>query len=118
MNSLKRQAAKAERYAKLRDEMRAKLRVVLASRFHELQTQAAELEAQLIALAEELHVKADAVQLLDNEHGERTQRGYAIETEARQTRERLNQVNLEMDRAAARRRNNEERCAELVARSA
>jgi chromosome segregation protein len=118
MNSLKRQAAKAERYAKLRDEMRAKLRVVLASRFHELQTQATELEAQLSTLADELHVKADAVQVLDNEHGERTQRGYAIESEARQTRERLNQFNLEMDRAAARRRNNEERCAELVARSA
>lgn len=118
MNSLKRQAAKAERYAKLRDEMRAKLRIVLASRFHELQTQAAELEAQLIALAEELHIRADAVQVLDNEHGERTQRGYAIESEAKQTRERLNQVNLEMDRAAARRRNNEERCADLVARSA
>ena len=33
MNSLKRQASKAERYAKLRDEMRAKLRVVLASKF-------------------------------------------------------------------------------------
>ena len=118
MNSLKRQAAKAERYAKLRDEMRAKLRVVLASRFHELQTQAAELEAQLTALADELHVKADAVQVLDNEHGERTQRGYAIESEARQTRERLNQINLEIDRATARRHNNEERCAELVARSA
>ena len=27
MNSLKRQASKAERYARLRDEMRAKLRV-------------------------------------------------------------------------------------------
>jgi chromosome segregation protein len=33
MNSLKRQASKAERYAKLRDEMRAKLRVVVASKF-------------------------------------------------------------------------------------
>ena len=32
MGSLKRQAAKAERYAALRDEMRARLRVVLASR--------------------------------------------------------------------------------------
>src|SRR3974390_3088967 len=70
MNSLKRQAAKAERYAKLRDEMRAKLRIVLASRFHELQTQAAELEAQLTALVEELHIKGDAVQVLDNEHGD------------------------------------------------
>ena len=33
MNSLKRQASKAERYARLREEMRAKLRVVLASKF-------------------------------------------------------------------------------------
>ncbi len=33
MNSLKRQASKAERYAKLREEMRAQLRVVLASKF-------------------------------------------------------------------------------------
>src|SRR5437867_1932547 len=33
VNSLKRQASKAERYAKLRDEMRAKLRIVLASKF-------------------------------------------------------------------------------------
>ncbi|MGC2251303.1 MAG: AAA family ATPase, partial [Acidobacteriaceae bacterium] len=33
MNSLKRQASKAERYAKLRDEMRDKLRIVLASKF-------------------------------------------------------------------------------------
>ena len=36
MNSLKRQASKAERYAKLRDEMRAKLRVLLASKFAQL----------------------------------------------------------------------------------
>jgi chromosome segregation protein len=36
MNSLKRQASKAERYAKLRDEMRAKHRVVLASKFAQL----------------------------------------------------------------------------------
>ena len=33
MNSLKRQASKAERYVKLRDEMRAQLRIVLASKF-------------------------------------------------------------------------------------
>ena len=49
MNSLKRQASKAERYAKLRDEMRAKLRVVLASKFAQLDAEAATLEAQLTA---------------------------------------------------------------------
>jgi len=118
MNSLKRQAAKAERYAKLRDEMRGQLRIVLASRFTELDAQAKQLESELASLAEELHSRAEAVQLLDNEHAERTQHGYALENDARQTRERLNNLQLEMDRATTRRRNNEERCAELLARSA
>jgi len=118
MNSLKRQAAKAERYARLRDEMRAKLRVVLASKFAELAGTSQSIEAQLAAIAEELSVKGQAVEQMDTEHAERTQRGYAIEQEARQTIERLNQITLELDRAAARTRTNEERCAELVARSA
>jgi chromosome segregation protein len=39
MNSLKRQASKAERYAKLRDEMHAKLRTVLASKLAQLDNQ-------------------------------------------------------------------------------
>ena len=38
MNSLKRQAAKAERYAAVRDELRGRLRVVLASRLHQMDT--------------------------------------------------------------------------------
>ncbi len=41
MNSLKRQASKAERYAKLRDEMKAKLKVVLASKLAQLAREAA-----------------------------------------------------------------------------
>jgi chromosome segregation protein len=118
MNSLKRQAAKAERYAKLRDEMREQLRIVLASRFTELEAQARQLEAELAQLTEELHNRTEAVQAMDSEHAGRTQQGYAIDTEAKQTRERLNQVHLETERAGARRRNNEERCAELTARAA
>ena len=47
MNSLKRQASKAERYAKLRDEMRAKLRIVLASKFAQFDVEATALEQQL-----------------------------------------------------------------------
>lgn len=118
MNSLKRQAAKAERYAKLRDEMREQLRIVLASRFTELETQARQLETELAQLTEDLHLRTEAVKAMDAEHAERTQHGYAIDTEAKLTRERLSQVHLEMERAAARRRNNEERCAELTARAA
>jgi chromosome segregation protein len=61
MNSLKRQASKAERFAKLRDEMRGKLRLVLASRFTELQQHASDLDTQLNALGEELRTRNHAV---------------------------------------------------------
>ncbi len=118
MNSLKRQAAKAERFAKLRDEMRGKLRLVLASRFTELQQHATELDAQLNALGEELRTRNQAVQEMESEHAERAQRASEIEGEARQARERLNHLNLELDRGASRSRTNDERCAELDARSA
>ena len=118
MNSLKRQASKAERYAKLRDEMRAKLRVVLASKFAQLDAEAEALEQLLTEIGEELRVKGEAVQTMEAEHGERTQRGYAIEREGNENRDQLNAVVMDIDRAIARRRTNEERCAELDARSA
>ncbi len=118
MNSLKRQASKAERYARLREEMRAKLRVVLASKFAAIERESAELDSQLNALAEEMQHRTAAVQQLETEHAERTQRGYTIEAEQRENRERISQIALEIDRAHARRRHNEERCAELLVRSA
>ena len=118
MNSLKRQASKAERYARLRDEMRAKLRLVLASKFAVLEQESAEIDARLNALAEEMQHRAEMVQQFESEHAERTQRGYAIETELRENRDRISQIAMEIDRAQARRRHNEERCAELLVRSA
>ncbi|MBS1849730.1 MAG: chromosome segregation protein SMC [Acidobacteria bacterium] len=117
MNSLKRQAAKAERYAKLRDEMRAKLRIVLASKFTQLDQESAELDAQINSVSEVMQQQAEVVQQLEGEQSERTQRGYGIEGELRENRERLNQIKLEKERSAARSRHNEERCAELVVRA-
>jgi len=118
MNSLKRQASKAERYARLRDEMRAKLRIVLASKFAQLERENTELEAGIASLAEEMRLQSEAVQQLEAENGERTQRGYAIENELRENRERLNLIKLESDRAIAKRQHNQERCEELVVRAA
>jgi chromosome segregation protein len=117
MNSLKRQASKAERYARLRDEMRGKLRVVLASKFTQLDQESADLDAQINQISEELQQQTEAVQQLEGEHSERTQRSYAVSTETEQNRERLKQITIEMDRAHGRRRHNEERCAELVVRA-
>ena len=118
MSSLKRQANKAERYARLRDEMRAKLRIVLASKFAQLHSEAATLEAQRVEIAEELRIKGEAAEHMDAEHGECTQRGYAIDREVQENREKLAALALEIDRAGARCRTNEERCAELDARAA
>jgi len=118
MNSLKRQASKAERYARLREEMRAKLRIVLASKFAAIELEGAEIDSQLNTLAEEMQHHTAEVQQLESEHAERTQRGYAIETELRENRDRISQIALEIDRAHARRRHNEERCAELLVRAA
>ena len=118
MNSLKRQASKAERYAKLRGEMRAKLRLVLASKFVQLDQESARLDAQIATISQEIQNQTEQVQQFEAEHGDRTQRGYAIETEVRENRERLSQLKLESDRAHAQRRHNEERCAELVVRIA
>ena len=118
MNSLKRQASKAERYARLRDEMRAKLKVVLASKFAQLDREAADISEQIHLLSEDMRHEAETVQQLEGEHSDRTQRGYAIDGEIREHRDRLNDIKLEVDRTRAKQRNNDERCSELVRRSA
>ena len=117
MNSLKRQASKAERYSRLREEMRAKLRLVLASKFTHLDQESAALDEQISRLVEEMRHQAEAVEQLESEQTERRQRGYGIESELRENRERLNQIKLEVESAQAQRRHNEERCAELVQRA-
>ncbi|HSZ63662.1 MAG TPA: chromosome segregation protein SMC [Terriglobales bacterium] len=118
MNSLKRQAGKAERYARLRDEMRAKLRVVLASKFSQMDQESIAFDTQINQLADEIRQQTENVHQSEAEHSERMQRGYAIEAETRQNRERLNQIAIESDRGKARSRTNEERCAELIVRTA
>jgi chromosome segregation protein len=118
MNSLKRQASKAERYAKLREEMRAKLRIVLAGKFAQLDLEGAQIDAQIVSVTETMREHSESVEQLESEHAERTRRGYSIETEIRESRERLSQLTLECDRAVAQRRHNQERCADLVLQSA
>jgi chromosome segregation protein len=118
MNSLKRQASKAERYARLREEMRSKLRLVLASKFAQFDRQSAELEAQISAVGHEIRQQTEAVQQLEAELSERTQRGYSIEGEIRENAGRLHEIKLEVDRNHSQRRHNEERSTELTARAA
>src|ERR1035441_4325013 len=61
MNSLKRQAAKAERYAAVREELRGRLRVVLASRMATMDADQARLEQEIAALTERINGSAEAI---------------------------------------------------------
>jgi chromosome segregation protein len=117
MSSLKRQASKAERYVRLRDEMKSRLKVVLASKLAQLAREAAALEAELEGLAHEMSFRTEAAQQMESGQSKARERGYAIESELRQNSERANDITLEIDRSVAQRRHNEERCRELALRA-
>ncbi|HWF02544.1 MAG TPA: chromosome segregation protein SMC [Candidatus Angelobacter sp.] len=118
MNSLKRQAAKAERYGRLRDEMKEKLRVVLASKFAQMGRDETELHTSLEVISDEIRGQAESVETREVEHTDRTQRGYAIESEISHNSQTMNALAVETERAVSRRDSNQERCAELDVRSA
>ncbi|HMC31642.1 MAG TPA: AAA family ATPase, partial [Candidatus Angelobacter sp.] len=118
MNSLKRQASKAERYARLRDEMKEKLRVVLASKFAQMGRDEASLHGSLEAIGEEIRGRSESVSGKEAEHSERTQRGYSIESEIALNSQAMNALAVETERAVSRRGANQERCSDLDARSA
>src|ERR1700677_5172701 len=68
MGSLKRQAAKAERYAALRDEMRARLRVVLASRITQMDSEQAALTIEIAELGTQIEHGTGQVDSLEGEY--------------------------------------------------
>ncbi len=117
MNSLKRQASKAERYVRLRDEMHAKLRLVLAGKFARLAAESAAGEQELASLTAQMQAGTAGVQQMEQEQSAGTQRGYDLEAAATAARERAAAAALEMDRAQAQQHHNQERCRELLARS-
>ena len=115
MNSLKRQAAKAERYAKLRDEMRAQLRIVLASKFAQMDAEEPELARADCNAVSRRFDRSTAVS--DNARSG-ANRAHAAglrdrERDARSdaARESIWRWSLNVPLASAQ--SNEERCAEL-----
>jgi chromosome segregation protein len=118
MNSLKRQAAKAERFAQVRDELRAKLRVVLASRMAHMDAEQARLDAEIAELTEKINASAVDIGTMEASQHSLTERGYEIERGGQEAQTRANSAAVELERAAARERGNTERVAELEARVA
>ncbi|MGD0155471.1 MAG: chromosome segregation protein SMC [Terracidiphilus sp.] len=118
MNSLKRQAAKAERYAAVREELRGRLRVVLASRMATMDADQSRLEQEIAALTERID---DSVETIGNQETTQhalTERGYELDGEGEAARARASEAAVELERATARERGNTERVSELDARVA
>ena len=118
MNSLKRQAAKAERFAAVRDELRGRLRVVLSSRMALMDADQVNLEKQIAALSERVNESFEKIgQQEANQHA-LTERGYELDRDGHLAQERTNEAAVELERAIARERSNTERVADLETRIA
>jgi chromosome segregation protein len=118
MNSLKRQASKAERFAQVRDELRGRLRVVLASRMALMDAEQARLEQEIAALGEQILTGAAEIETAEANQHALTERGYELDREGQDAQNRANASAVELERAAARQRSNTERVSELEARMA
>jgi chromosome segregation protein len=118
MGTLKRQAAKAERYGALRDDLRTRLRVVLASRMSQMDTEQSAITQQIGILATQIDTQAATVEQMDAEHMEGVRRGYTLDEQIREAGAHANQSAVELERNAARTASNADRIAELTNRLA
>jgi chromosome segregation protein len=116
IGTLKRQAAKAERYGQIRDDLRTRLRVVLASRIAQLDADQAATAAQIAALTLTVDAQVAEIETLDAEHSEGVRRGYALDQQIREHSATANQSAVELERIAARSAANVDRIAELGVR--
>ncbi|MGO4212769.1 AAA family ATPase [Terriglobus sp. YAF25] len=116
MASLKRQAAKAERYVALRDELRTKLRVVLASKLAQMDAEQANTAQQIASLTETIDSQAAEFETLDAEASTGRARGYELDAAIREAGVRSNQTAVELERVVARTASNTDRISELETR--
>ncbi|MFP5233539.1 MAG: chromosome segregation protein SMC [Acidobacteriota bacterium] len=116
MAVLKRQAAKAERYAALRDDLRGKLRVVLASRLTQMDAEQASLSAEIARLGDLIESRSQQLEAMDSEHSQGVQRGYDLDDQIRAAGSRVNACAVEIERIAARASTNSDRIADLTER--
>ena len=115
---LKRQAAKAERYGQLRDDLRSRLRVVLASRMQQLGAEAANTAEQIATLTATIDINSAEIEGVDAEHIAGLGHGYALDGQIREANTQANGSAVELERIAARSAANIDRVADLTQRIA
>jgi len=118
MNSLKRQASKAERFAAVRGELRERLLVVLASRMALMDADQVKYQQEIGVLTEQINTSAAEIEAVEASQHTITERGYQLDHEGQEAQNRANTAAVELERAAARERSNSERVSELETRIA
>ena len=118
MASLKRQAAKAERYGEMRDELRGKLRIVLRSRLLQMDGEQEIATGAVTELTARIDTHAGTLEALETEHTAGVARGYELDEELRAANSRVNETRIEIERANARMHSNTDRVQDLAARLA
>ncbi|HEV2493855.1 MAG TPA: chromosome segregation protein SMC [Terriglobia bacterium] len=102
MNSLKRQAAKARRYREMHEELRSRLRVVLASRLIALENECQRRRATLAQIQQDCATAGHELEGLERE--ERTARAsqQRLDSSAMSLRQSISQRDLEKERLLGR----------------
>ncbi len=118
MGTLKRQAAKAQRYGEIRDELRGRLRVVLASRMGQFDADQSATSIQITALSASIDTQAADTEIMDATHTNGVRDGYTLDSRIREANTAANQSAVELERTAARTASNIDRVVELTARLA
>jgi chromosome segregation protein len=102
VNSLKRQAAKAKRYGELKEELEARLRVVLSGKYRLLERDAAKAALDLNVAATELKTSSEQVAEKEQAHERQQMACYEIEYQLTEARQQLSERNVEAERTRGR----------------
>jgi chromosome segregation protein len=102
VNSLKRQASKAKRYAELKAELESRLRVVLSGKYRLLERDAAKTAIDLNLAAAELKALSQQVEEKEQAHAREQAACYQLEQELTAARQQLAEKNVEAERTRGR----------------
>ncbi|MHB1745754.1 MAG: chromosome segregation SMC family protein, partial [Acidobacteriaceae bacterium] len=116
MNSLKRQASKAERYGALRDELHQRLRVAIATRISLTDAATVAVAAELAQLSGEIDGMTQSIASVDQQRAVAVAEGYTREQQARDAATSANNASIELERTLGQLKANQDRAADLTLR--
>ena len=97
-NSLKRQASKARRYQRLRNEMRQLMRSLYAYDYQDTEQRINRLQAQISSLAQTETDEQSRLEAIEERHQEAVRINNRITEQANAAREKISQITLEAER--------------------